>query len=130
MTRLLAFLAASLVVVVAVVGLRAATMTAHTRMPRDSHLEIEATARWRGAPEAAANRARALAYACVAESSSSAIADDFRWRADGRFTVRVTPALDDPDRRQLDGCLSDLRMPRLLVTVDRMRSTGIGGEER
>ena len=130
MTRLLALVAASAIVIVAVVGLRAATMTTHTQMPPGSHLVVDATARWKGEPEAAANRARALAFACVAESSSSAVADEFRWRADGTFAVRTTPDLDEPDRRQLDGCLSDLRMSRLLVTVDRMRTTGTGGVPR
>lgn len=126
MTRLLAFVVAGSLVVAAILGLRALTMTTHTSMPAGSHLEVEATARWKGPTRAAEQRARALAVACVAESSARADADEFRWHDDGAFTVRVTPALDEPDRHQLEGCLSDLRMPRLLVTVDRMRTTGAG----
>lgn len=120
MTRLLAFVVGSAVVVAVVVGLRAATMTSHTAMPSDWRLTVAATARWKDSDTAAADRTRALAFACVAESSSNAVVDDFRWHADGDFTVVVAPALDGPDRRQLHGCLSDIRMPRLLVTVHRM----------
>jgi hypothetical protein len=106
-------------VVVGVLALRDTAMTVHEEMPPDSHLEVEATARWRGEAENAPRLAEALAMQCVAETSATARVDAFTWHGE-EFTFIVQPALDEPDRKQLKGCLSDLRMPRLIVGVDRM----------
>lgn len=120
MTRVVVTIAVIALAVAGVLALRGRAMTVHTKMPPDSHLEVAATARWRGKTETAPRRAEALAIQCVAETTPTAIVDSFTWN--GReFTFVVRPALDEADRRELHGCLSDLRMPRLIVSVDEMR---------
>jgi hypothetical protein len=123
-------LAGCLVAVAVLVGigvLRRITMTVHTSMPAGSRLVVEASARWKGSRESAENHARALTIACVSETSAPAELREFTWRDDGRFRFVVTPGFDEPDRRQLRGCMSDLRMPELLVDVRHVRTTGAGG---
>jgi hypothetical protein len=105
-----------------VVALRSTSMTVHTRMPPESRLLVEATARSRHAESTARPLTRALVLACVAETSPRREVRAFTWRPPRSVAFTVVPSLDDPDQRQLRGCLSDLRMPRLLVSVDRMRS--------
>lgn len=101
---------------------RRAAMTVHTPMPADSHLLVEASARWRGGASKAAHLSRALTGGCVTETSSRAKLRDFAWHDDGRFEFTVVPSFDKADRRQLRGCMSDLRMPKLLVSVLHMQS--------
>jgi hypothetical protein len=120
MTRVVVALVAAVLTVVVVITLRNTAMTVHTKMPADSKLLVHAHARWRGERVVAANRAQALAIQCTTETSDRALAADFQWD-EGRFTFEVLPALDEPDRRQLKGCLSDLRMPLLIVDVERMQ---------
>jgi hypothetical protein len=121
-------LVAGVVVVAVVVGgillLRSETMTVHTEMGRDSRLVVEGSARSRNAADRAETLTRALVSQCVAETADASVVDAFTWHDDGDYSAVVVPALDEPDRRQLDGCLSDLRMPRLLVSVDEMRVIG------
>jgi hypothetical protein len=127
--RVLVVIALVVAAVGAVVVLRNTTMTVHTRMPADSSLVVEATARSRDAGASAPALTRALVTSCVAETSHRRAVQDYRWRPPRSVTFTVAPALDEPDRRQLHGCLSDLRVPRLLVSVDRMRSVGVEDED-
>lgn len=121
MTRVLLLVGALVGAVVAVVALRSTSMTVHTEMPANSHLVVEANARWRGDHTGPARLARALTLQCSAETSDGSVVRDFAWRG-GPFSFELTPGLDEPDQRQLKGCLSDLRMPKLIVSVDRMQS--------
>ena len=65
---------------------------------------------------------RALSTVCVTEASGRAKPQDFEWSGRGTSKFVVAPSLGEADRRQLEGCLSDLRMPKLIVSVQRMRS--------
>jgi hypothetical protein len=116
--------AGSVVLAVVLVGgillLRAGTMTVHTVMAADSRLVVDGNARSRDAADRAETLTRALVNQCVAETADRSAVRELTWRGDGHFSAVVVPALDEPDRRQLDGCLSDFRMPRLLVSVDGM----------
>jgi hypothetical protein len=120
MTRIVVGVAVVALTIVGIIALRSSAMTVHEPMPKDSKLLVAAEARWRGEDSTAPNRAQALTIQCVAETSDRHIAAAFEWD-DGRFTFEVLPALDGADQRQLKGCLSDLRMPRLIVAVDEMR---------
>jgi hypothetical protein len=104
----------------AVLFVRTTTMTVHTRMGADSRLSVRADARWRGNARSASRLAHALTLQCVAETNALADVLSFHWAAHGRFDFTVAPALDEPDRRQLRGCLSDLQMSALLVSVSEM----------
>ena len=125
MTRATPVVIAVAVLIAAAFFVRSTTMTVHTPMPPHSRLAVRAEARWRGNPRSAPRLARALTIECVAETKARARIPSFRWHADGEFRFVVAPALDEPDRRQLRGCLSDLRMTSLLVSVHDMdRLTG------
>jgi hypothetical protein len=119
MNKVVVVIVIVVIAVAAVLALRSTAMTVHTEMPPNSRLEVDATASWRGETETAPRLAEALTIQCVAETSATARVDSFTWYGDD-FTFAVQPALDEPDRKQLKGCLSDLRMPRLIVGVDRM----------
>ena len=121
MSRVLVGLAVVAAAIGAIVALRSTSMTVHTKMPADSYLVVEATARWRSAPSSAPRLARALTIQCVAETSAHTGMRHFVWN-DGQFSFEVAPSLDEADRRQFKGCISDLRMPKLIIAVDYMRS--------
>ena len=90
-------------------------------MPPDSQLVVDASAR------ASADRAvsapalaRGLVSSCLVESARESEVLSFDSPDDERFRFVARPALDEPDRRQLRGCLEDLRVPRLIVDVHSM----------
>jgi hypothetical protein len=125
-SRVVGVLVFVVAVVVAVVLLRNATMTVHTKMSPTSQLVVDASARWKASITEAENHARALTIACVSETSTRARLRDFRWRGDGRFRFWVKPSLDEFDQRQLRGCMSDFRMPQLLVDIHATRTVDPG----
>jgi hypothetical protein len=106
--------------VVGVLAMREALETRHEVMPPGSHLVVDASASVRGPREHAPSLARGLVAACVVEAATESQVVRFTWQGQGRFRFVTRPALDEPDRRQLRGCLEDLRVPRLLVSVHDM----------
>lgn len=126
MSRVLALGLLVVVLVAAVLVLRETTMTVHTPVSPTSRLVVEASARWKGSLRGAENHARALAIVCVSETSTRSELRDFDWHTDGDFRFVVVPTLDEPDRRQLRGCMSDFRMPQLLVDVLSTRTVDSG----
>ena len=118
------------VVVVAVIAvgsvhvLREATMTRHTEMPPESYLVVSGTAEVRSASHDTETLLLALVSECVVEANPGARMRGFA-EDDGAFSFEVTPALDDPDRRQLQGCLEDFRVSGLLANVDEMDLRGV-----
>jgi hypothetical protein len=110
---------------VGVIVMREALETRHEVMPARSHLVVDASASVRGPRENASSLARGLVAACTVEAATEAQVVRFTWRGQGRFRFVTRPALDEPDRRQLRGCLEDLRVPRLLVSVDDMTVEGV-----
>jgi hypothetical protein len=106
--------------VAGVVAMREALETRHEPMPPRSRLVVDAAASVRGPREHAPSLARGLVAACVVEAAAEVEVVRFTWRGEGRFRFATRPALDEPDRRQLRGCLEDLRVPRLLVSVHDM----------
>lgn len=106
---------------VAVFTMRERLETRHEVMPPDSRLVVDGTAEVRGPLARAPMMARGLVAACLVEAAAESDLTGFTWRGHGRFRFVARPALDEPDRRQLHGCLEDLRVPRLLVAVDGMR---------
>lgn len=115
---------AAIVVIVAVLGLREATETRHDPTPPDSYVAITATASVRNDKESTGDLTRALASLCVVESVSTSTVRDFD-QSDNDFTFRVVPAPDEPDRRQLHGCLEDFKIPGLLANVHEMEVVGV-----
>jgi hypothetical protein len=116
--------AAALVVIVAlavgVAYLREELETRHEVMPPGSRLVVDATADVRGPRELAPALTRGLVSSCLVEAQAKAEVLSFDWSDDEHFRFVARPSLDEPDQRQLRGCLEDLRVPRLLVSVDSM----------
>jgi hypothetical protein len=106
--------------VLAVGCLREEIETRHEAMPPESRLVVEATARVRGSRAHAPALARGLVSACLVEAAANSDLASFEWGEQEQFRFIARPSLDEPDRRQLRGCLEDLRIPRLLVSVDHM----------
>jgi hypothetical protein len=119
-TRVVAAGAVVVALVVGVLAMREALETRHEVMPPQSHLVVDASASVRGPREQAPSLARGLVAACVVEAATESQVVGFTWEGGGRFRFVARPALDEPDRRQLRGCLEDLRVPRLLVSVRAM----------
>jgi len=105
---------------VGVLAMREALETRHEVMPPGSRLVVDASASVRGPREHAPSLARGLVAACTVEAATESRVIRFTWQGAGRFRFVTQPALDEPDRRQLRGCLEDLRVPRLLVSVHDM----------
>jgi hypothetical protein len=55
--------------------------------------------------------------ACQLEVRSNVLPDSIETIDDGRFRFVMRPGLDDSDRRQLIGCLQDLRIDNVLANV-------------
>jgi hypothetical protein len=96
--------------------------TRHEVMPPGSRLVVDATAQVRGSPAHAEALARGLVSACLVETAPGFDLTSFEWGQHEQFRFTTRPSLDDPDRRQLRGCLEDLRIPRLLVSIDHMNT--------
>jgi hypothetical protein len=107
-------------VALAIFAMREHLETRHEEMPEASRLVVDASAEVRGSQARAPSMARGLVASCVVEAADEAQVVRFTWLGHGRFRFVTRPALDDPDRRQLHGCLEDLRVPRLLVGVETM----------
>lgn len=120
--------AAALAVVVAaaagVLLLRGELMTVHRPSAPGSVTEVVLVARTQRSPAVLAGLTGGLVESCRVLVHASAVSTPLREVAPGRFTYRLTPALDEFDRRELKGCLQDLRQEGVLVDVQRMRSTG------
>lgn len=113
------------VAVVALAGgiyaLRAATMSTHTASPPGSRTEVVLDVSIRDA-EPAADRdemAEALVLGCRLEVSAELVGG-VRHLGTNRYEFSLTPALDESDRRQLHGCLEDLRIDHLQAGVEHL----------
>jgi hypothetical protein len=116
---------AGLAIIALVLGvgfMREQLETRHEPMPPGSRLIVDATADVRGSRAHAPALARGLVNTCLVEAAADSDVTSFRFGARERFQFVARPALDKPDRRQLRGCLEDIRVPRLLVSVDGMRT--------
>lgn len=108
-------------VAAAIVVLREATMTRHTPVDRDTemHLVVQATSNVADAdlPEMVA----ALLVGCQLEVPTDPLGPPTDL-ADGAFLLRLRPALDESNQRQLAGCIEDARLDRLQARVVSMRA--------
>lgn len=110
---------------VGVLGLRQATMSVHTDIPDDSHLDVFVSADTLVEVDPPRRLARSQVNLCAAEAiptsdltafePTSAVQDPAPELPVFRF--RLEPGLDDPDRAQLRGCLEDLRVRHLRLNV-------------
>ena len=94
------------------------TMSRHEDVRPDSELVVELTIATRSGVEAGNEEiAEALVVACQLEVRSNVVPDSIETIEDGRYQFVMRPGLDDSDRRQLIGCLQDLRIDNVLANV-------------
>lgn len=117
-------------------GLRATTMSVHEPVPPDSALTVHVRADTLVPADPVDRLTRAQVDLCVAEAIPfvDIVALERVERVDGgggvdlpdyRFTTR--PGADAPDRDQLRGCLEDLRLRHLRLSVVGMTMQADGG---
>lgn len=94
------------------------TLSRHEAVPPDSELEVEMTVATRTGVEAGNEEiAEALVFACQLEVRSNVLPGSIETLEEGRYRFVMRPGLDDSDRRQLIGCLQDLRIDNVLANV-------------
>lgn len=121
----IAVVATLVLVGVGVVGLRQATMSVHTEIPGDSHLDVFVSADTLVEDDPPQRLARSQVSLCAAEANPTSAVTTFEPTEAVRdpapelpvFQLRLEPGLDEPDRAQLRGCLEDLRVRHLRLNV-------------
>jgi hypothetical protein len=94
------------------------TMSRHHDVPPDSELVVELTIATRSGVEAGNEEiAEALVVACQLEVRSNVVPDSIETIGDSHYQFVMRPGLDESDRRQLIGCLQDLRIDNVLANV-------------
>ena len=109
------------VAVVAVLVLRAELMTSHATTPPGSVTQVVVQARTSRAPELLPQLTRGLVDVCRLAAGARE-ATPLQQLSRTRFAFTLRPALDAFDRRELKGCLQDLREEGLLVDVEQLRT--------
>ncbi|WP_346622732.1 hypothetical protein [Blastococcus montanus] len=123
MSRVLGWLVAAAVAVAGVVLLREELMTVEVPQPEGSYTDVVVAASIvREDPAVREEMIRGLVSACRLLVNADVVEDSFRSVDDRVFAFRLRPGLDEFDRRELRGCLSDLRVQHLLVEVRRLET--------
>ncbi|TFV57722.1 hypothetical protein E4P41_14135 [Geodermatophilus sp. DF01-2] len=119
MKRVLAWVAAAAVTLTGVLLLRAELMTVEVEQPEGSYTDVVVTATVNQEdPEAVREEmTRGLVSTCRLLVNADVAAESFRRVEPDVFAFRLRPGLDEFDRRELRGCLSDTRVQHLLVDV-------------
>ena len=106
-----------------------ATMTRHDDVEAGSTLEVELTISMRSGAEAReGDIAEALVVMCQLEVRGGVV-DDLETVGHGHYRFVMTPGLDEADRRQLTGCLQDMRIDHVLANVVSMRQRDPRGDD-
>lgn len=106
------------IAIVAVLALREATESTHSKIDPDSQVELVLDARSRHAEygQTLPEMVQALVLTCRLEVSSDVVGP-IRAMGDGRFRAVLQPALDESNRKQLRGCLEDWTIDSLRASV-------------
>lgn len=117
MKRVLAWVTAALVVGAGVLFLRAELMTVDIPQPEGSYTDVVLAVSIREDEAVREEMARGLVSTCRLLVNADVVEDTFTTVDDGVFAFRVRPGLDEFDRRELRGCLEDLKVQHLLADV-------------
>ncbi|SFF47448.1 hypothetical protein [Blastococcus tunisiensis] len=127
MKRAVVGLIAAVVAVVGVVLLRSELMTVDVAQPEGSYTDVVvAAATVREDPSVREEMTRGLVSACRLLVNADVVEDSFLQTGDGVFAFRLRPGLDEFDRRELRGCLRDLRVQHLLLDVRELTTVAPG----
>lgn len=103
--------------------LRAELMTVEIDQPESSYTDVVVVADVaREAPGVREEMTRGLVSTCRLLVNADVVAETFREIGDGAFAFRLRPGLDEFDRRELRGCLSDLRVQHLRLEVRHLQT--------
>lgn len=129
MGRILGGAVALLVLVIAVLFMRDATLSTHQDVPAGSQLEVVIRSSTRGGEgiHTLSDMTRALVLTCRLEVPSTPVGPIERLD-DERFRFVLQPSLDDTNRRQFRGCLTDWEIDH--VKVDVLSMTELAPDER
>jgi hypothetical protein len=118
MRKAAAWVLVAVLVVVGVLALRAELMTVEVAQPEGSYTDVVVGARVvREDAGVQSAMTRGLVSTCRLLVNADVVEQSFRSVGDDLFAFRLRPALDEFDRRELRGCLSDLRVQHLRVEV-------------
>ncbi len=123
MRRLLIGLVGTTLAVTGFLALRAELMTVEVEQPEGSYTDVVVATRVvREDPDVRASMTHGLVGTCRLLVNADVVEQSFRTVSDGVFAFRLRPGLDEFDRRELRGCLSDLRVQHLRVDVRRLET--------
>jgi hypothetical protein len=109
--------------VAGLLALRAELMTVDVEQPEGSYTDVVVAAETvREDSGVGAEMARGLVSTCRLLVNSDVVEDSFTAVGEGRYAFRLHPGLDEFDRRELRGCLSDLRVQHLRVEVHHLET--------
>lgn len=104
-------------------ALRAELMTVSVEQPEGSYTDVVVAAEVKQEdPGVRPEMTRGLVSACRLLVNSDVVEDSFVALNEGLFTFRLHPGLDEFDRRELRGCLSDARIQHLQVEVRHLET--------
>jgi hypothetical protein len=126
MVRLIAWSVATVALVGGVLVLRAVTMTRHDDPPPGSETVVEfEIAVVGGAPPE--EMASALLAACDTRVDADVVVGSWRVLDDDVFGARLSPALNQFARRELEGCLEDRTLDHVQAVVEELGAARPGG---
>jgi hypothetical protein len=129
MRRLFVWLVVVALTVTGLLALRAELMTVEVEQPEGSYTDVVlATHVVREDPDVRASMTHGLVGTCRLLVNADVVEQSFRTVGDGVFTFRLRPGLDEFDRRELRGCLSDLRVQHLRVDVRHLQTVTPAGD--
>jgi hypothetical protein len=116
--------------IVALLLLRGELMTVEVSQPEGSYTDVVVAASTvREDPALQEEMTRGLVSACRLLVNADVVEDSFVQRSEGVFAFRLRPGLDEFDRRELEGCLRDLRVQHLLLDVRELRTVTPGRDD-
>ena len=123
-----ALLALLLVVGVAagVLALRAELMTVEEPDQAGSYTDVSIAATTREDPSLLREMTLSLVSTCRHLANADVAAQSFVEQEPGRYAFRLRPGLDEFERRELRGCLEDLRVQHLLLEVSSIETLHAG----
>jgi hypothetical protein len=120
--RLLIWGVAAALALTGVLLLRVELMTVEVEQPEGSYTDVVVSAAVREDPEVREEMVRGLVSTCRLLVNADVVAESFLTVEPGVFAFRLRPGLDEFDRRELRGCLSDLRVQHLRAEVRHLET--------
>lgn len=129
MKRVIAGLAAAVLAGIGIWLLRSELMTVSIQQPEGSYTDVVLEVSIREDEAVREEMARGLISTCRLLVNADVVEDTFVTVDDGVVAFRLRPGLDEFDRRELRGCLSDTRVQHLLADVRTLETITPEGDD-